>query len=241
MNTPLGILCGGLGTRMRERFGSRQKTTLKVDDSRTVLEIVINNYYNAGFREFCLLAGYQSQEISKLVQKFKEIWRDALFDVWREERSLGTGGAVKNWLTSYNERWDHCFVCNGDTLITSNLNKSDYSLCRRDFLATVIGHPVDASRDDAGYFNVNAAEEILSFGRKEPGPESFQNSGLYVLDYNIMNFLTSFDDSFSWEKDFLSCLDGGLLGAYIDTEGFSFDLGVPERFDKFCSAWVPEE
>ena len=117
LNCTLCVLCGGLGTRIREVSGGHAKAMIDIDGQPLLFRVLINSWgtvvfeknftfgrlRKCGIRDFVLKNTNLKQEISMIV----------------EEKPLGTGGAVINAL---NEIKTHDLVIiNGDTLTDFNI------------------------------------------------------------------------------------------------------------------------
>jgi glucose-1-phosphate cytidylyltransferase len=64
---PIVILCGGNGILIRENHERISKALVPVGDWILVYHVV-DLYYRAGFRKFCLASGYQGEELAKIVK-----------------------------------------------------------------------------------------------------------------------------------------------------------------------------
>ena len=86
------VLCGGLGTRLREVVSDRPKPMALIEN-RPFLEILIQNFRRAGFRRFVLCTGHLSDSVEA---HFANRYSDLAIVISEENRPLGTAGAIKN-------------------------------------------------------------------------------------------------------------------------------------------------
>lgn len=92
---PVLILCGGLGTRIREETEYRPKPMVEVG-GRPILWHIMKMYSAAGFTNFILLTGYKGHVIREYFLNYEALHRD--FTV-----TLGQPGSV----TFHGEHGDH--------------------------------------------------------------------------------------------------------------------------------------
>lgn len=59
---PIFILCGGLGTRLKEETGTRPKPMVPIGDKPIVWHLM-RSYARFGFRRFVLCLGYRADVI----------------------------------------------------------------------------------------------------------------------------------------------------------------------------------
>lgn len=66
IDTPIVILCGGLGSRMGNLTKSLPKTLIEINN-QPIIMIKIRKYYNLGFRNFIICIGYKGSMIKKYI------------------------------------------------------------------------------------------------------------------------------------------------------------------------------
>ena len=108
-NIDVVILCGGLGTRLREEIGESQKAMALVDD-RPFLDIILDHLKKQGFQRVILCTGYQSSHVEDHYRN-QDVGLSIEFS--NEAEPLGTGGALKQVQQMIQS--DIFFVLNGDS------------------------------------------------------------------------------------------------------------------------------
>ena len=73
---PVVILCGGLGTRLREASGDRVPKPLVDIGGRPILWHVMKTYQAHGFRRFVLCLGYKGEAIKRYFLDYRESLSD---------------------------------------------------------------------------------------------------------------------------------------------------------------------
>jgi glucose-1-phosphate cytidylyltransferase len=69
------VLCGGLGTRLREETEFRPKTLVEIG-GRPILWHIMKTYANYGFREFVLCLGYRGNMIKDYFLNYEAMNND---------------------------------------------------------------------------------------------------------------------------------------------------------------------
>src|ERR1700722_9087889 len=77
---PVFILCGGLGTRLREQTEFRPKPMVPIG-SRPILWHIMSFYARFGFRQFVLCMGYKSEIIREYFMNYYAMNSDVTVDL----------------------------------------------------------------------------------------------------------------------------------------------------------------
>ena len=86
--TKVVILCGGLGTRLREETEFRPKPMVEVG-GRPILWHIMKTYAHYGFREFVLCLGYRGNVIREYFLNYEAMSNDFTISSARRIRSTG--------------------------------------------------------------------------------------------------------------------------------------------------------
>jgi NDP-sugar pyrophosphorylase family protein len=212
------ILCGGFGTRLRSVIGETQKAVAEVD-GKPFLMLVIERLVAAGLDELVFCTHYLSEQIERTLQDHENAAvRSSV--VLREEKPLGTGGAVLNAVHSLGCTEDF-IVLNADTYVDSEA----YGLASRSSSPAIVVRDVsDCMRYGAVRIEESGmVSELCEKGVSGPGCISM---GIYRL--NPADLPDTGIVPCSMEKDILPRLvASGRLKAIRYTGDF-IDIGTPE-------------
>tara|TARA_B000000475_G_scaffold269351_1_gene263181 strand:+ start:2726 stop:3460 length:735 start_codon:yes stop_codon:yes gene_type:complete len=222
---PMFVLCGGLGTRLRESLGDIPKSLAPVDE-KPFLEFILNHWANNKVSYFVFLLGYKAELIKDYLEKVNDtIFSDCKFEYVIEEERLGTGGSVANALKVLNYDGNF-FLINSDTWISSNLENFSNAT------PPCIGILFQEETKRYGIVEVSEDYQITSFKEKSISSNSgFINSGLYLLNSEL--FLDWDESPCSLEESYLSrFVEQGILSG-VNLEASFIDIGVPKDYEYF--------
>jgi glucose-1-phosphate cytidylyltransferase len=228
MDIPVVILCGGLGTRLREETEYRPKPMVKIG-SRPILWHIMKIYACYGFSNFILSLGYKGEMIKEYFYNYEILnndftielgnqnqfkihnnhlergWRITLADTGKDALK---GARVKR-IQKYIEH-DMFMMTYGDGLTNININSLLAFHNQHGKIGSVTGiNP--ASRFGELKINKNHVE---SFNEKPQKGSSVVNGGFFVFNYEFFNYLSD-NDSCDLEIGPLEKLaDDGQLMAY---------------------------
>lgn len=219
-DTPILILAGGFGTRLKPLVSDLPKPMAPVGE-KPFLEYIIRSIVSQGFKNIVLLTGYKSEKIEEYFLNGKELSCNIRYS--HEKSPLGTGGAPKQAIRDLS--LNDFFLINGDTI--AELCLKDIYLKEKNVIA--LKQIDDISR--YGEVKVDKNEKVMLFKEKkdviQPG---LINAGVYYLQSNIFD---QHNKSFiSLEEDILPSLvkDNALIGKNI-TKTF-LDIGIPDDYLK---------
>jgi glucose-1-phosphate cytidylyltransferase len=243
------ILCGGLGTRLREETEYRPKPMVEIG-GRPILWHIMKHYAYFGFHDFILCLGYKGAIIKEYFLNYEAMNNDftvclgrnsslSINSVHREQEfqvtladtgaDTLTGGRVAR-IEKYVDG-DTFMVTYGDGL--SNLNISDLVKFHRSHgkLATVTSvRPVSRF----GVLELDSQGRVLQFSEK-PTVDSWVNAGFFVFDRRVFNYLSG--DDCILEHDPLQRLaaDGQLLA--FPHEGYFQAMDTFREYQELNALW----
>jgi glucose-1-phosphate cytidylyltransferase len=207
------ILCGGLGTRLREETEFRPKPMVPVGN-RPILWHVMKIYAHAGYREFILCLGYKGEIIKDFFRNYQwhtsdvtlklgrhpkliyhtsheeEDWTVTLLDTGPDTM---TGGRLKRALAYIHD--DHFLLTYGDGLINSDIPKSVAFHQAHGRLATLT-----AVRQTGRFGDLTLeAGWVRAFKEKTQSDQEYINGGFFVLHRRVGEYLTGDDCVFEQE------------------------------------------
>ena len=246
-NIPVVILCGGMGTRMREETEFKPKPMVEIG-GRPVLWHIMKIYAHFGFRRFILCLGYKGSYIKDYFLNYEAMSNDFTvrlghlsqislcsnhaeqdFEITMADTGLHTmtGGRVKRI-----ERFidtDTFMVTYGDGLADLNIGELVNFHRSHGKLATLT-----ASRPPSRYGILDIADngQILRF--REKGQADWINGGFFVFNRRVFNYL---DPECVLEQEPLETLaaDGQLMAFRHD--GFWIGMDTYREYEMLNKIW----
>ena len=243
------ILCGGLGTRLREETEFRPKPMVEVG-GRPILWHIMKTYAHYGFREFVLCLGYRGNDIKEYFLNYEAMNSD--FSIRLGEKSkiqyLGahaeqgfnvtladtgldcmTGGRIHK-IERYIDG-DIFLLTYGDGLIDVNIAEVVRFHKSHGRIATVTAV---APISRFGLIDLADNDRVSSFNEK-PKTEGWMNAGYFVLNRQVFGYLGGDDCIF--ERDPLEHLarDGQLMAYRHD--GFFYAMDTFREYQHLNELW----
>lgn len=227
------ILGGGAGTRLAARTAGLPKILVPIGPM-PLLGHQIKSALSCAATRVIVLAGHGGDQVESFCQQ-GEPWGLQL-DCYRENRPLGTAGAV---LSIMNELPERFIVLYGDTMQNVDLkcifdwHVSSGADC------TLLVHPNDHPYD-SDLLEVDESGRVTAF---HPYPHAegeyfanLVNAALYVVEKRALTSFVGVQSALDFGKDIFPSLlgQGADIRAYRSFE-YIKDTGTPERLDKVRS------
>jgi glucose-1-phosphate cytidylyltransferase len=243
------ILCGGLGTRLREETEFRPKPLLDVGGRPIVWHIMkIFDHYD--LRDFVLCLGYRGNMIKEYFLNYEAMNNDFTVCLGRQNRityqgshkeqdfhvtladtgsDTMTGGRIKRVEKYIDE--DTFMVTYGDGVADININELIKFHHDHKRLATVtIMHPVSRF----GILDVNHLNKVTSFAEK-PDSEGWASAGFFVFNRRVLDYLNG-DDCILEKEPIERLVHENQLMAYRH-DGFFFAIDTYREYKYITDLW----
>jgi|MDTC01.3.fsa_nt_gb NDP-sugar pyrophosphorylase family protein len=224
-NTDVVILCGGLGTRMKEIAKDIPKPMLQIR-GYPFLSLVVDYMFSYGFGRFVLCVGHKWKVIERYYEGDKR--KRLKVSLACEDKPLDTGGAIKEAARHINGT--QFLVLNGDSFC--RFNPCELLRFHQDKKAIIsmvlIENP---SVKDYGQVEIDKFSRIRSFNEKDVKTKSYLiNAGVYVFDKGVFDLMPE-KRKFSLERDFFPKMVSGGFYGFVKSGNF-VDIGTPQKYKK---------
>lgn len=224
---PVVIMAGGRGQRLKHLTSDCPKPMLPVGN-KPILEIILEQCIDAGFREFYFSVNYLKEVIQDHFGDGRS-W-DVSIRYLEESKPLGTAGA----LSLLPSMFEHpVLVLNGDVLTRVQYDRllrfhteqsAHATLCVREH-TTQIPYGVVHTNGVA----VRGLEE-------KPVLTHYVNAGIYLLDPTILNLVPS-DQFFDMPQLFEEAVKHEHPVAAFPVHEYWLDVGLPETLNRAHQEW----
>ena len=198
------ILCGGMGTRLREETEYRPKPLVEVG-GRPILWHIMKLYAHHGYRDFALCLGYRGQMIKDYFLNYGVFNTDFTIHLGQERKiehhgehdeqefrvtmadtglDAMTGGRIKR-AGRYLDDDDIFMVTYGDGLANVDITKLVEFHRSHGRLATIT---VAKPTERFGAVNIGQSDRVEKF-REKPVGDGWINAGFMVLDRRVLEYI----------------------------------------------------
>jgi glucose-1-phosphate cytidylyltransferase len=248
------ILCGGLGTRLREETEFRPKPLVDIG-GRPILWHIMKLYAHYGFREFILCLGYRGNMIKEYFLNYEAMNNDFTIclgrkaqiqynadheeqDFWVTLADTGaesmTGGRLKR-VQKYLADEERFMLTYGDGVSDVDIRKLLDFHKNHGKLATVTTfRPVSRF----GILDINDSHEVKNFIEK-PKSDAWASAGFFVFEKKVFDYVDG--DETVLEREPLERLaEEGQLMAY-NHEGFFYAMDTYREYQVLNDLWKSGE
>ncbi len=209
-DTPVFILCGGLGTRIKEETEFRPKPMVPIG-KYPILWHIMHVYSRCGFKKFILCTGFKSEVIKSYFLNYSSIHSDFTVDLKSNNLSLHSAHYEEDWevtvaytgddtmtgarLAIAAEKYlgdaEHAAVTYGDGLSNVNLNAEfDFHLSHNK-IGTVLG-----TNPPSRFGEIRLeGDSVREFSEKPEFKEKWINGGFFFFKRQF------FQDYITKQKD----------------------------------------
>lgn len=245
------ILCGGLGTRLREETEYRPKPMVPIG-GRPILWHIMKTYAHYGHKEFILCLGYKGEVIKDYFRNYQwntsdvtlrlgrtpkiiyhtqhdeEDWTVTLLDTGLETQ---TGGRLRRALPFIDA--DNFLFTYGDGLTNSDLNASIAFHQQQGAIGTL------TAVRPSGRFGELAMNDdtITAFQEKPDREKAFINGGYFVMSRGISNYLDAGDACVLERGPLERLTQDGQLKAYCH-DGFWQCMDTYREYEMLNKMWA---
>lgn len=214
-DVPVFVLCGGLGTRIREETELRPKPMVPIG-TRPILWHIMRIYSRHGFKKFILCLGYKAEVIKAFFLHYSSLNSDFTVDLKTNNLTVHsvdhdqdwtvtladtgeltmTGARVARAAAKYLGDATNFAVTYGDGLTDANLAEElDFHLAQRRY-GTVLGvNPPSRF----GELKVDGPQ-VQEFAEKPKFVDNWINGGFFFFHRNFLPYLSA-DESCVLERD----------------------------------------
>ena len=248
------ILCGGLGTRLREETEYRPKPMVEIG-GRPILWHIMKGYAAHGFREFILCLGYKGGMIKDYFLNYETFTNDFTL-------TLGAAKKIKFHNAHTEEGWKITFVETGAAAMTGARVRQALPYITSENFALTYGDGVadmDVKAELAfhqkhgcqatvaavnapsrfGEMVIGELEQVSNFREKPDATAGRINGGFFILKRDgLEKYLQPADDGLIWERQPLEKLARTKQLKAFQHSGFWQPMDTYREFELLNKLWA---
>lgn len=252
---PVLILCGGLGTRIKEETEFRPKPMIPIG-GRPILWHIMRHYRKHGFKKFILCLGYKSHVIKDFFLNYSAFNSDFTIDLKQNLTTIHsthhdddwevtladtgeltmTGARVARAVKKYAGDCDDFAVTYGDGVTNADLTSAWNFHLEQGKIGTVLGvHP--PSRFGEICLEGNT---VVSFREKPEFKRNWINGGYFFFRKDMLSYLSEKDDCILEREPLVRLAEDRELSLYRH-EGFWACMDTQRDRDHLEKLWASGE
>jgi len=208
---PVVILCGGIGTRLKEETEFKPKPMVKIGN-RPIVWHIMKIYAHYGFKRFILCLGYKGEMIKEYFYQYEIMNHDVTI-------TLGSNSDFKIHNKHAEDNWEITLCNTGDDAqkgarlkrIEKYVNADQFMVTYGDGVADIdIGRLFEFHKSHGktatvtgvrpkflrfGEINIHQGDQAIRFSEKPKYGGNYINGGFFVFNHNLFDYLEDRDDS----------------------------------------------
>ena len=216
------ILAGGKGTRLAPYTTVLPKPLMPIGDM-PILEIVLRQMANYGFKDVTLAVGYLAELLMAYCGDGSKFGISVNYS--REEHPLGTAGPI-----ALVPKLDDTFlVMNGDLLTTLDYGEMYRYHKERKAIATLAAYQREV-KIDLGVIDISDDDWVIDYIEK-PTYKYSVSTGVYIFEPQVLDFITP-DQRLDLPELVLRLIDQGHPVNVYRFDGYWLDIGRHDDYEK---------
>jgi dTDP-glucose pyrophosphorylase len=230
LHTPVVIMAGGLGARLRPITNVIPKPLIPVGE-KTIIEEIMDRFHDCGAEDFHVSLNYKGDMVERYLNEAKKPYRITYF---REDRPLGTAGSLYLLRDTLRTTF---FVSNCDILVEHDYREIFRQHHDEGNEITAVA-AVKVLSVPYGVFDCDASGKLTSL-REKPDVTFLVNVGLYVLEHHLLAEIPPDKPMHITHLVEQVRLRGGRVGLFPISEQAWFDIGEWAKYFKAVSHLNP--
>lgn len=250
--TPVVILCGGKGTRLKEETEFRPKPLVRVG-AKPILWHIMKTYAHFGFKNFILCLGYKGEMIRNYFLNYDTMTSDFTLNLRSKECVLHNSSDIENWNIT--------FANTGDTANTGARIKRIEKYVKTEYFMLTYGDGV-GDVDIAKLFKFHKSHgkigtvtsvkpvarfgvleisqnQIVNFKKRNLQHDGWIDGGFFVFHKEMFNYLTDEDDCMLEDKPLMTLARDGEFMTY-QHQGFWQCMDTIRQMELLNTLWNQE-
>lgn len=203
-----GVLCGGLGKRLRPITDSIPKSLIEIKEGYSILDRQLFQMKHAGIQKLYLLAGYLHEKIE---ERYGNSWDGVEIEYLVEERPRGTLFAINSLLKTAEA--EGYLIMNGDIVTDINIKQ----MIGQSVKGTV---SIAVTQLVSPYGIVELSNGKITGFKEKPTLPYYINAGIYLIHADLKNDFVTYEEGAVENVVFPSLAKKGLLNYYLEEGAF---------------------
>ena len=247
------ILCGGMGTRLREETEYKPKPLVEIG-GKPILWHIMKSYSHYGFKDFVLCLGYKGKMIKDYFLNYEITNSDFTLKLESNNIKFFNSYKEKDWIITFAETGKNAMTGARIKRIEKYIDSDLFMLTYGDGVADIdlqellefhkshgkIGTVTGVSPSSRFGELIVVEDQVKKFSEKPRIKDSFINGGFFVFDKRIFNYLKD-DNNCIFEKEPLKklALDKELM--IYKHKGFWQCMDTYRDLQLLNNLWVGQE